>query len=396
MRRIEPKLSGPMGSEYGLQGTAPGLSGPTRNLIAFGWIAPEVQLVGADNAVKGVLRELARSTVRDSSRFVFSAANAQHETPLPPRVNTLEDAKAFVRRHLAEGQWMQSPGQGAGPRHSSTGETQSFGPHGQARATQTTSAELAWKKHESSASLPDNVAPRPQMMPSLLRTAAEAQRHVVLHRGNSATKNQVPTQSTPATSEQATQGVSPVEREAVEAQAAINPQPRPVRKGIKAHQLIQHKELSVAQSSIILTSSGEVFGEPKISPSAGPSAKKGHDLFPLPLLVTLLATVTLIAFSTLTFYLWGPRPGLDAIHEVSFSAPNATLSATPSLPSVSVAQPETSQRSASFEARNENSARKTVQSSRMNKGAAKCNSGSTSADAEAACPNSGQAPNSTQ
>jgi hypothetical protein len=396
MSRIEPKLSSPMGGEFSLHGNAPGLSGSTRNSISFGWTAPEVQLVGADNAVKGVLREMARSTVRESRRFVFAAADSQRETPLPSRVSTLDDAKAFVRRHLADGQWRQPLGQTAGTRHGTLGEAQLFGASGQARPTQTTIAESAWKKPEASASLPDAAAARSQLMPSLIRTAAETQRHVVLDPGKSAQKNQNQTQIAAPTTEKTTEGVVPIEPEAVQAPATANTQQRSDRIGIKAHQLNQNQDQRVSASTIILTSSGEVFGQPKASVTASPGAEEKHDVFPLALLATLLATVTLIAFSALTFYLWGPRQGGNAIREASFAAPNTTFPATPGLPSVNVARPETTQRSAQFEAQNETSARKTVQSGRKNKGATKCSPGSASGDAEAACPNTGQAPNSSQ
>jgi hypothetical protein len=379
MSRIEQKLSSPMGGEYSLQGTVRGLSAPARNSISFGWTAHDVQLVGADNAVKGVLREVPRSTVRDSRRFAFLAANSQQENPLPSRVNTLDDAKAFVRKHMAEGQW-QHAGHAASARMGTLSESQLFGSNGKAKGTQASMADTAFTSV-------DTAAVRTQTPPSLLRTDAEAQRHVRMEMGKPEPRNPSPPESAATAPDARSDGVAPVQAEPVPSQDAAKVTSASVRSATKLRRIPADQPRKAGDLTLILSVRGELLNEPDTSAATTAQIEKQRVTPTFGAWITALITATMVVLMALAFYLWGPRPSSGLAREAPFAA-TAPLNSTPALTGINLQKPDAALRSQPFEAQKNTTTASGGKSKR--KGVSHCNVGAGSGDADAACPNAAQ------
>jgi hypothetical protein len=378
MSRIEQKLSSPMGGEYGLQGNASGLAAPARNSMPFSWTAQEVRLVGADSALKGVLKEMSRSSVRDGRRFAFFAANSQQENPLPPRVNTLDDAKAFVRKYIAEGQW-QHAGHPTASRNGSLSESQLFGTDGKAKATQAGNADTG------SISI-DTSAARTQTAPSLIRTAAEAQRHVRMDVAIPEQRNPDLPESAATPPDAKSGGVAPVQAQAVPAQEAVQLPSVSIRQALKLPRMRADQPRKPGDLTLILSARGEPINEPKTIASSTAQTEKQRADARLSAWINKLATAILILLLALAFYVWGPRPSSGLTREAPFAAATP-VAATPALTSISLDKPDAALRSAPFEAQKNTVTANTGKSKR--KGKSHCG-GAGSGESDAACANATQ------
>lgn len=388
MSRIEQKLSSPVGDEYILRGNAPALAGPVRNSFSFGWTAQEVRLVGADNALQGVLREMARSSGRDNRRFAFLAAGSQQENSLPPRVNTLDDAKAYVRKNIAEGQWEHS-GQAAGARMTTLSESQLFGSHGKAKATQASTAEGFWKKSDAASTAIDSTAARPQTPPNLLRTAADAQRHVRIETGKAEHRNPEHPESVATSPDVRSGSVAPVQAEPVPAQEAVKVPSASARAAMKLWQMSLAQQRKVGDLTLILSARGELVDEPKTAATQSGQMEKKCGNPPVGAWITALGTAILIVLLALAFYVWGPRPSSGLRQEALFTAA-APLPAVPARLGLSLETPEVAVRSPPFEAQKNTATATASRSKSKRKGIKNCGANSASGDADAACPTAAQ------
>jgi hypothetical protein len=385
MSRIEQKLSSPMGGEFSLQGNVQGILAPARNSIYFGSPVQELRLVGADSALKGVLREMPRSSVRDNRRFAFFAANSQQESPLPSRVATLDDAKAFVRKHIAEGQWQQA-GQAANARMGTLTESQLFGANGKPKGMQASTADMA------SASI-DTAAARAQTPPSLLRSAAEAQRHVRLETGKPDQTNSGPAESAAAAPDARSDSIAPVQAEPVPSPDASKlPQlsSAAARSAATLRRLRADHPRKTGDLTLILSAQGELLSEPEFSAVTAADTEKQRVNNRSQRWITALITAILSMLLVMAFYLWGPRPSSGLTRDASLAA-TTTLSPSPALASISLEKPEAA-RSPAFEAQ-KNTTTATASSSKSKskrKAANPCGAGAGSGDADAACPNTAQ------
>jgi hypothetical protein len=390
MSRIEQKLSSPMGGEYRLQGTVPGnvpgFGAPAGNSIYFGGTAQELRLVGADNGLKGVLREMPRSSVRENRRFSFFATNSQQENPLPSRVTTLDDAKSFVRKHIAEGQW-QHAGQSANARMGTLSESQLFGANGKPKAAQASTADTAFT------SLFDTAAARAQTPPSLLRTAAEAQRHVRLETGKSDQANPDQPESAATAPEARSDGVAPVQAEPVPSQEATKLRQlssASARSAATLRRLRADQPRKTGELTLILSAQGELLSEPEMSAATAAEMEKQQADTRLRGWVTALITAILSVLLLMAFYLWGPRPSSGLTREAAL-ATATPLSPSPALTSIGVEKPEAALRSPAFEAqKNTSTASSSGKSKSKRRAANPCAAGAGSGDADAACPNAAQ------
>lgn len=396
MSRIEQKLASPMGGEFSLQGNVPstapsnvpGTLAPARNSIYFGSPAHELRLVGADNALRGVLREMPRSSVRDNRRFAFFAANSQQENPLPSRVITLDDAKAFVRKHIAEGQWQQA-GQSANARMGTLTESQLFGANGKPKTTQASTADT------SSTSLIDTAAARAQTPPSLLRSAVEAQRHVRPETGKPDQTNSGQPESASTAPGARSDSIAPVQAEPVpSADASKLPQlsSASARSAATLLRLRADHPRKTGDLTLILSAQGELLSEPEFSAVTATEMEKQRVKTRSQRWITALITAILSMLLMMAFYLWGPRPSTGLTRDASFAAATP-LSPSPALTSISVEKPEAA-RSPAFEAQKNTTTATASSSKSKSKGKRKaanpCGAGAGSGDPDAACPNAEQ------
>ena len=386
MNRIEQKLSSPTGDEYILRGNAPAFAAPVRNSFSFGGTAQEFRLLGADNALKGVLREMARSAVRGTRRFAFFAAGSQQENALPPHVNTVDDARAYVRKNIAEGQWEHS-GQAAGARMATVSESQLFGSNAKAKATQASTAEGSWKKSDAASTAIDSTAARPQTPPNLLRTAAEGQRHVRMETGKAEHRNPEPPESVALSPDARLGGVAPVQAEPVPAQEAAKVPSASARAAMRLRQMRLAQQRKVGDLTLILSARGELADEPKTAATKSVQTEKKRGNPPLGEWITALGTAILIVLLALAFYLWGPRPSSGFRQQALFNAA-APLPVTPTRLGMSSETPEVALRSPPFEAQKNTATASRNKSKR--KGIKHCGANSAPGDADAACPTAAQ------
>jgi hypothetical protein len=383
MSRIEQKLLSPMGGEFSLHGNVPGSLSPAKNSIYFGSPAQELHLMGADNALKGVLREMPRSSVRDNRRFAFFAANSQQESPLPPRVTTPDDAKAFVQKYIAEGQW-QSAGQAANARMGTLTESQLFGANSKPKGMQASTNDMA------SASI-DTAAARAQTAPSLLRSAAEAQRHVRLETGKPDQSNSGQAESAATAPDARSDSITPVQAEPMPSpEASKLPQlsSATARSAATLRRLRADHPRKTGDLTLILSAQGELLSEPDVSAVTAAEMEKQRVNTRSQRWITALITAILSLLLMMAFYIWGPRPSSGLTRDASLGAATP-LSPSPALTSLTVEKPEAA-RSPAFEAQKNTTSAAASNSKSKRKAANPCGAGAGSGDADAACPNAAQ------
>lgn len=398
MSRIETKLSPTVGGEFVLQSNPSGLANPLRASAAVNATVQETHLVGADNTVKGVLRELAGSAGLDGRRFVFYAANVHRETPLPARVSTLDDAKAFVRRHFEDGHWKQ-PGQTSGMRGVGLTESQLFGSNGKAVATQGSVADNAGKRADSAFVPAEPNAARAQPFPSLIRTAGEAQRHVRLE--TSQAEQRDPGRSETTTNADARSGnVGPVQAEPMPDQDAVKVATASFRSTRKLRKLRPEQQRKHGELTLILSARGELLDAPFADSDHGngradaiantttaAQSRKQRANAALGAWMTLLSTAILIMLLGAGFYMWGPRPAAGPAHSAAFAA-TALPGATAAMPSIGLEKPDLALRSQPFEAQKHTAPANSGKGKR--KGANPCGAGTGAGDVDTACPSAAQ------
>jgi hypothetical protein len=389
MSRIEAKLSPLMGSEFSLQGAAAGMPGPLRNSTSLGSTAQQVHLVGADNVVKGVLRETSKNSARDGRRFAFSAANAQQESPLPSRVSTLDEAKAFVRKHIAEGQW-QHLGQSTASRLTTLSESQLFGSNSKTGSTQASITDSTWKQSETTSTAPDAGATRSQTLPSLTRTATEAERHVSLEQSKTAQKNQHQPEGAATSPDTKTGGVATVQSNALPVQEATQVPTQPVIREIKPRETAHAQPRGDGVQTLFLNHHGEILGEPKAGTTSTAVVEQKRNSRLTAAWVIAVAAANLFLMLALGLYLWGPRPTSSPVRDGPVAGAPASLPAPAGPPSVSLVKADTSPRAAPIQAQKDayaaSSGKRTPRGKRVNH----CNGGSASGETDSACPNGRQ------